>query len=1002
MTRRHALIGLVLGYLLLITISGAACADAYTDWLDGKIGPVRTGPPLFTDAEWQALPDSYPFSYQFVDHHGIPTPTVAGRFINGVDYRYNPHVLAQWEYDSRILAAAGINMLRTSMRSIPEEGGVPPTLADWRRKNDISRQLGMAALLEPGGMYYLGILTDLYENVLRRPPPEAFSKWKDAFVTGKYGDFFNADYRAAHGQVLADLMRALGPGAVVGYVYSDEPSLAGVGPATAAADADWQAFLKRLYGDATPAADSNKDGVCFNAFFRKSYGSWDEVKQFTKEEYSRQIPVQALLGVWLRTGHARFIDEIHAQGEKVLPDALLSEAYVGREEVSLLNAMPHNRVIGFGNYGRIAQTAYYTAAAHAYNKPGFTYHINVPDGNYARARYMGVASLPFTAGQLWWHLTVGCNDGMPKDWGQSYCLANWWEINDPLPKNWGGKVNRLVEYDPRFLIIPQLAPFMGKFASMPAEMANGVLWVDPPVVDLVRNNHAVTEEALVFGEQKLDLDRYKLIIFMKRGPMRFAETYGLLRDYVARGGTVLANVNDVGSGETLIGQPNSQYWLTSYEPGRKRPRVGTLAGPVIHEDRFTDTSRWQKERFSHEGPCPLVTPNPPGHIGAFPDGASGSFTYKFGLPEEFTHFRITDLHYVWGRQNQVQMWISPDNQTWALQHDDPPTDVRPYSWSKVFSIKQDLGGSRTLYVKYFFKAGDPTRSPNDNRGACLKSFKLEGLTGEDVEALSEWQGQFGTTVTLGETSLKVNRLEPYVLPGAGMTVAGEVSDEKGARRPLLIVRPEGKGKWLAWNSPEAVPGTGHGGSGFNPPEWRAQWRLLDGLIRAHSAGRIEDYETPYVLQGDGCLMAAAWDGFTAPKNHEISFTSPHPRVVAWEVLDQTTEGGPYLQVKDGRATFRKDLSRPTLSAHLWVLKPYGQPIVLSADGTLKHMMRIEDGKLTGNRLEFTMAERAAVSCPAPPKSARHNGQAVQVQYDAPAQVARIVGSGRLGPCILEF
>ena len=28
------------------------------------------------------------------------------------------------------------------------------------------------------------------------------------------------------------------------------------------------------------------------------------------------------------------------------------------------------------------------------------------------------------------------------------------------------------------------------------------------------------------------------------------------------------------------------------------------------------------------------------------------------------------------------------------------------------------------------------------------------------------------------------------------------------------------------------------------------------------------------------------------------------------------------------------------AAHLWVIKPYGEPILLCADGTVKHMMRI--------------------------------------------------------------
>ena len=823
----------LLSVLCLLAIADSvASASAHQDWLNGKVSSTpKTGPPLFVQEEWSRLRDECPFKYTFVVRNGVPTPTLNGEALIGVSYRYFTFPYEQGEYDSRILRSAGVNVTRSSMRSVPAEGGEASRVAAWRRKADVFHRRGIAGLLEPGGMNYVkDILADLYPNVLKRPLPEAFVRWRGALPGNRYGDFFNPEYCRAHGQVLRDLMVALGPSSVVGYVYSDEPSLKCAGPQTEAADLDWRQFLARFYQDGTPGRDTNRDGVTFNSFFERDYATWDDVGQFSKEEHASARHVEALVDSWMRYGHARFIDTLSRECQQARPEACVSEAYIGGwEQVSLLNAMPHMHYVGFGNYGRLAKTAGYVAAAHAYDRPGFTFHINKGRSDYHGARLMGVASLPFTTAQIWWHLTVGTSDRAASDWGQYYGLANWWEYNDPHPKHWGTSPNRLVEYDPRFLIIPQIKPFMGRFDSMPREMANGVLWIEPPCDDLVRNNHVVSEEALVLGRRKLDMGRYKLAIFLKRGPAKFAETFAALRDYVRRGGTAVVNANEVGSGTTLFGQPNAQYWLKPYRIGRSKPYLSPAR--VLYEDRFVNTKRWEQDAISREGPCPLVTPRHRRTVGAFPDGAWGSFVYRFRIPDRFTHFRITDNHIVWGGgTNQVKMWLSSDNENWVLQHSDP-WRWGGHTFSRIYSIDESLAGRRDLFVKYHFKAGDPKRHPQDNRGAALSYFRLEALVGRNVQDIAEWQGQYHTIVELADLSFQCPRLEPFVLPGDDMNMVGRVTDEKGASRPLVIVRPEGEGRWLIWNSPESIITVAHNEHGFDANVFRAKWRLLDAVVR---------------------------------------------------------------------------------------------------------------------------------------------------------------------------
>ena len=62
-------------------------------------------------------------------------------------------------------------------------------------------------------------------------------------------------------------------------------------------------------------------------------------------------------------------------------------------------------------------------------------------------------------------------------------------------------------------------------------------------------------------------------------------------------------------------------------------------------------------------------------------------------------------------------------------------------------------------------------------------------------------GSFSMSIVYDIT---LDGLEPYVLAAQGMESHGTITDTKDARRPFAIVKKEGGGRWIAWNSPECI------------------------------------------------------------------------------------------------------------------------------------------------------------------------------------------------------
>ena len=100
---------------------------------------------------------------------------------------------------------------------------------------------------------------------------------------------------------------------------------------------------------------------------------------------------------------------------------------------------------------------------------------------------------------------------------------------------------------------------------------------------------------------------------------------------------------------------------------------------------------------------------------------------------------------------------------------------------------------------------------------------------------------------------------------------------------------------------------------------------------------------------------------------ELNVSTPASAATREVTRSMKREPGSRLDTSAGKGRFVADLSRGGETAHLWLLKPFGRPILLGADGTRRYALRIDDGRFRRDTLTFTMAEKAIVSSPTAPR-----------------------------------
>ncbi len=136
---------------------------------------------------------------------------------------------------------------------------------------------------------------------------------------------------------------------------------------------------------------------------------------------------------------------------------------------------------------------------------------------------------------------------------------------------------------------------------------------------------------------------------------------------------------------------------------------------------FSDETSWKSHVVEISGTSPLWTAERPGHLGAFPYQAEGTLVYKFSFPRKARKIVLSDIHKQWAPGDVLRMWTSSDGEEWTVRHE------RPLRYQKIYYhevLTEEISGIETLYVKYYFYAGDPERDASDNRGAALDEFSL--------------------------------------------------------------------------------------------------------------------------------------------------------------------------------------------------------------------------------------------------------------------------------------
>lgn len=247
------------------------------------------------------------------------------------------------------------------------------------------------------------------------------------------------------------------------------------------------------------------------------------------------------------------------------------------------------------------------------------------------------------------------------------------------------------------------------------------------------------------------------------------------------------------------------------------------------------------------------------------------------------------------------------------------------------------------------------------------------------ELMRPIRSEFGkgeTTISHAGGKWSMKGTMPYLAAASeAVREVGAVTDSNGAAYPLALVRKMGKtGKWVLVN----VPGA-----------WRKHPDLLRAVVREEAGVDLPDPSETRVYTGDRCALAVG-----GTKLGPAAIPCAYPEAVAFDVKTREVET---VTPVDGLARLSTKLTPG--EARLWVVKPYGRPVVLYTDGGIDHAATIADGEYRDGVLRFTFAERAFVSSPKRPKALTVDGKPAPFNYDPEHHVVGIgaVGAGSESP-----
>ncbi len=261
-----------------------------------------------------------------------------------------------------------------------------------------------------------------------------------------------------------------------------------------------------------------------------------------------------------------------------------------------------------------------------------------------------------------------------------------------------------------------------------------------------------------------------------------------------------------------------------------------------------------------------------------------------------------------------------------------------------------------------------------------------------------------TTVRFGSNTIPIKGTFEYLTPSdPSVKGLGEVEDSTGAKYPFLLTRKDGKGQWVYVNVPFFFQLT-EPFENYSEAKYARRMDCLRDVVNQLTGETLPDRYAPQWYAGPDCVLAIRQEkpgDDVRPSNASTGVKWPNGKYVMFETFDLKIEGGkPFVEVTNGRIGEGYDL-KPG-EAKLWTVKPYGKPVVLYADGTLKNGAKIESGTYSGGKLKFRFAERAFVSSPTKPKSLTVAGKPCKFSYDSATQLVTIERQGQPADAVLTF
>ena len=108
-----------------------------------------------------------------------------------------------------------------------------------------------------------------------------------------------------------------------------------------------------------------------------------------------------------------------------------------------------------------------------------------------------------------------------------------------------------------------------------------------------------------------------------------------------------------------------------------------------------------------------------GRLGILPKFRDGTITLRFRFEKPVCGMEYCDRHIAWTRDDRVTLLFSLDGEEWETWY----SDARCYDPITYGTYREFPGENhRTIYLKYYFHAGDARREPLDNGGAALEEM----------------------------------------------------------------------------------------------------------------------------------------------------------------------------------------------------------------------------------------------------------------------------------------